>query len=169
MKLPTPGESFLLRLRHKEERNRKHSKVEPCSQLFQTSRSSLSTNPLWLGQDKEGSLERALGLLLTDLTTSTGAANCRITTTALLHCLLGSEGEELFGPAFLITSADEITSYLDKRSVMFSSFIPPKTLNFFKLQTCVFSYLPNVMLWTMAGLSSFRIKYCGRENSEFQY
>lgn len=72
-----------------------------------------------------------------------------------------------FGPAFLITVADEITSYLDNRSVMFSSFIPPKTLNFFKLQTCVFSYLPNVILWTMAGLSSFRIKYCRKEKSEF--
>lgn len=59
LKLPTPGESFLLCLRHKEERNRKHSNVEPCSHLFQTSRSSLSTNPLWLGQDKESFLERA--------------------------------------------------------------------------------------------------------------
>lgn len=51
-----------------------------------------------------------------------------------------------------------LQSYLDKSSVMFSSLIPPNTLNFFKLQTWVFSYFPKVMLWTTAGLSSFKTK-----------
>lgn len=41
---------------------------------------------------------------------------------------------------------------------MFSSLIPPNTLNFFRLQTWVFSYFPKVMLWTTAGLSNFKIK-----------
>lgn len=114
-----------------------------------------------------------MGLLLSDLTTNTRAANGRVTTTALPLCwpcvCWGAKGEKHFGPALMIPRADGIASYLDKRSVIFSSFIPPKTLNFFKLQTCVFSYLPNVMLWTIAGLSSFKIKYCGREKSEFEY
>lgn len=43
---------------------------------------------------------------------------------------------------------------------MFSSLMPPNTLNFFRLHTWVFSYFPKVMLWTIAGLSSFKIKYC---------
>ncbi len=33
-------------------------------------------------------------------------------------------------------------SHLDKSSVMFSSLMPPNTLNFFRLHTWVFSYLP---------------------------
>lgn len=145
------------------------SNIIPCSQLFQVSKNLLSTNPLWLEQDKEGFLEQVV--LLSDLPINTRITNCRIKITALLHsepCVCwGVKGKSLLVQPFVILIADEIPSYLDKRSVIFSSFIPPKTLNFFKLQTCVFSYLPNVMLWTMAGLSSFRIKYCGRKNSEF--
>lgn len=49
-------------------------------------------------------------------------------------------------------------SHLDKSSVMFSSLIPPNTLNFLRLHTWVFSYFPKVMLWTIAGLSNFKIK-----------
>lgn len=55
-------------------------------------------------------------------------------------------------------------SHLDKSSVMFSSLIPPNTLNFFKLHTWVFSYFPKVMLWTIAGLSNFKIKNCGKRS-----
>ena len=52
------------------------------------------------------------------------------------------------------------TTYLSNSSIRWSSVRPPYTLNFFRLHTCVFSYLPNLMLSTMAGLSSFSIKYC---------
>lgn len=56
------------------------------------------------------------------------------------------------------TFLTSLEPYLDKSSVMFSSLIPPNTLNFFRLQTWVFSYFPKVMLWTTAGLSNFKIK-----------
>ena len=49
---------------------------------------------------------------------------------------------------------------------MFSSLIPPNTLNFFRLHTCVFSYFPKVMLCTMAGRSSFRVRYCQNNTDE---
>lgn len=153
---------------------RKKSQIQCCILLSRSFKCPGAHSPqiLWLEQEKKGFLEQVLGLLLSDLIINTRAANFRITRvsfTLLTTYLFGSEREEHFGPAFMIIIPDEFTSYLDKRSVMFSSFIPPKTLNFFKLQTCVFSYLPNVILWTMAGLSSFRIKYCGRDNNEFQY
>lgn len=60
----------------------------------------------------------------------------------------------LMSPLFF----SSLQSYLDKSSVMFSSLMPPNTLNFFRLQTWVFSYFPKVMLWTTAGLSSFKTK-----------
>lgn len=60
-------------------------------------------------------------------------------------------------------SFSSLQPYLDNSSVMFSSLIPPNTLNFFKLQTWVFSYFPKVMLWTTAGRSSFKTKNCRRE------
>lgn len=51
-------------------------------------------------------------------------------------------------------------THLSSKRIMFSSDKPPYTRNFLMLQTCVFSYLPNLMVLSIAGLSSFRMRYC---------
>lgn len=76
-----------------------------------------------------------------------------------------SDGDYLLW-AFALMSpffCSSLQSYLDNSSVMFSSLMPPNTLNFFRLQTWVFSYFPKVMLWTTAGLSSFKTKNWRKE------
>lgn len=52
-------------------------------------------------------------------------------------------------------------NYLSNNGIMCSSSKPPITLNLRKLHTCVFSYLPNLMRLTIAGRSSFSVRYCG--------
>lgn len=44
---------------------------------------------------------------------------------------------------------------------MCSSSNPPTTLNFRKLHTCVFSYLPNFIFFTIAGRCNFSVRNCG--------
>lgn len=52
----------------------------------------------------------------------------------------------------------KFNTYFSKSSIMFSGSKPPYTLNFFILHTCVFSYLPNVIVFTIEGNRNFNIR-----------
>lgn len=52
-------------------------------------------------------------------------------------------------------------SYPSNSKSICSSSRPPTTLNFRKLHTCVFSYFPNLIFFTIAGRCSFSVKNCG--------
>lgn len=53
------------------------------------------------------------------------------------------------------------STYPSNNKTMCSSSNPPTTLNFRKLHTCVFSYLPNFIFFTIAGRCNFSVKNCG--------
>lgn len=52
-------------------------------------------------------------------------------------------------------------TYPSNNSIILLSSRPPNTLNFLILHTCVCSYLPNVIVFTIAGWCNFKTRYCG--------
>lgn len=56
-----------------------------------------------------------------------------------------------------------LDAYPSNSKSMCSSSNPPTTLNLRRLHTCVFSYFPNFIFFTMAGRCNFNVKNCGGE------
>lgn len=54
-----------------------------------------------------------------------------------------------------------VPAYPSNSNSMWSSSKPPTTLNFRKLHTCVFSYFPNFICFTIAGRCSLSVRNCG--------
>lgn len=57
--------------------------------------------------------------------------------------------------------AQSFQTYPSNSKTICSSSNPPTTLNLRKLHTCVFSYFPNLICFTIAGRCSFNVRNCG--------